>query len=106
MYAKYSYISQLGFFTGSAPCPTPNPADADKIPFINSEKNYSGCQQSAHKYYGLVGLGAGLGLALRSVYFIWFVLLLWAIMWRHLFVRAENSGIQRLISLNNAIFRP
>jgi len=23
---------------------------AEKIPFINSEKNYSGCQQCAHKY--------------------------------------------------------
>ena len=28
---------------------------AEKIPFINSEKNYSGCQLCAHKYYGLVG---------------------------------------------------
>jgi len=27
------------------------------------------------------------------------VLLLWAIMWRHLFVRTENSEIQRLISV-------
>ena len=34
-------------------CPTPNPTNAPrrkKIPFINSEKNYSGCQQCAHKY--------------------------------------------------------
>jgi len=23
---------------------------AEKIPFINSEKNYSGCQECAHKY--------------------------------------------------------
>jgi len=28
---------------------------AEKIPFINSEKNYSGCPQCAHKYWGLVG---------------------------------------------------
>ena len=28
---------------------------AEKIPFVNSEKNYSGCQLCAHKYYGLVG---------------------------------------------------
>jgi len=42
------------------------------------------------------------------------VLLLWAIMWRHLFVRTENSEIQLLISvrkdgnqaLNSAIFCP
>jgi len=33
---------------------TPLTRLAEKIPFINSEKNYSGCQQCAHKYYGLV----------------------------------------------------
>jgi len=44
-----------------APPQTPLTLLAEKIPFINSEKNYSGCQQCAHKYYGLVGLGVGLG---------------------------------------------
>ena len=34
--------------------PPANPALAQKIPFINSEKNYSGCHQCAHKYYGSV----------------------------------------------------
>jgi len=42
-------------FGGSAIiCPTPpaNPANAPgaKIPFINSEKKYFGCQQFVHKY--------------------------------------------------------
>ena len=38
-------------------CLTRNPAIAPgvKIPLINSEKNYFGCQQFVHKYYGLVG---------------------------------------------------
>jgi len=42
--------------------PPTNPAR--KIPFINPDKPFNGCQQSAHKYYGLVGLGLGLGLVL------------------------------------------
>jgi len=40
-------------FGGSAIiCPTRNPANAPgaKIPFINSGKNYFGCQQFVHKY--------------------------------------------------------
>jgi len=57
------------------------------------------------KYWGLAGLG--LGLALGSVWFSWFVLVLWTIMWHHLlnqcsvsmFVRTENREIQRLISV-------
>jgi len=68
VYGKYSYISQGRIFAGSAViCPTHKPCYglAHKIPFINSEKNFSGCQQCAHKYYGLVALG--LGLALGSV---------------------------------------
>jgi len=28
---------------------------AQKIPFINSKKNFSPCPQCAHKYWGLVG---------------------------------------------------
>jgi len=32
------------------PRQTPLPRLAEKIPFINSEKNYYGCQQCAHKY--------------------------------------------------------
>jgi len=32
-----------------------------KIPFINSEKKISGCQQCVHKFYGLLGLGLALG---------------------------------------------
>jgi len=54
-------------------------------------------------------IGLGLGLALGSVWFNWFVLVLWTIMWRHLlsaesmFVRMENSEIQRLISVKRWI---
>jgi len=33
-----------------APPANPAKALAYKIPFINSEKNYSGCQQCAQKY--------------------------------------------------------
>ena len=29
------------------------------------KKTFNECQQSAHKYYGLVGLGLGFGLVLR-----------------------------------------
>jgi len=35
-----------------------------KILFINPEKSYYWCQQSAHKYYSLVGLGLELSLVL------------------------------------------
>jgi len=55
-------------FAGSAIlCPTHKPCSAlaDKIHFINPEKPFCGCQQCAHKYYGLVGLGYGLGLGFR-----------------------------------------
>ena len=33
-----------------APPQTPLTRVAENIPFINSEKNYYGCQQCAHKY--------------------------------------------------------
>ena len=48
--------------------PPTNPANgpAQKIPFINVQKKFSGCQQCAHKYLGLVGLGFRLGLGLVS----------------------------------------
>ena len=58
MYAKYSYISSVGFSQVVqllAPPQTPLMRLAEKIHFTNSEQNYSGCQQYAHKYYGLVG---------------------------------------------------
>jgi len=71
----FSHVVQL-----FAPATNPATHLAQKIPFINSEKKYSGCQQCAHKYYGLVGLGLVLG----SVSFNWFVLVLSTTMWRHL----------------------
>ena len=42
---------------------TPLHASA-KNPFINPEKNFYGCQQSAHKYYSLIWLALGLGLVI------------------------------------------
>jgi len=52
--AQYSYISErvvqlLGRATN---CPTYDPycAPPRKIPFINMEKPFNGCQRSVHKY--------------------------------------------------------
>ena len=47
-----------------APCTNPAMHLAQKIPFINSERNYCSCQQYAHQYYSLVGLALGLVLGL------------------------------------------
>jgi len=69
VYAKYTGISANVVFSQVvqllAPPQTLLTHLAEKIPLINSKKNYTGCQQCAHKYYGLVGLGVGLGLGFR-----------------------------------------
>jgi len=49
---EFSQVMQL-----FAPPTNPANGPAQKIPFINVQKNFSGCQQCAHKYLGLVGLG-------------------------------------------------
>jgi len=54
-------------------CPTRIPCYAPprKIPLINMEKPFYGCQQFVHKYYSLVQLGLGLGLEVVLVVILW-----------------------------------
>jgi len=58
---------------------------------ITSEKKYSGCQQCVHKYYGLSFSKVRVRVTVRVSVSVSLVYLLW----RHLFVRTENSEIQR-----------
>jgi len=48
--AKRSNVGFLQVVQLFAPPTNPAMQLAQKIPFINSEKYYSGCQQCAHKY--------------------------------------------------------
>jgi len=50
----FSHVEQL-----FAPPTTQLTLLAQKIPFINSERKFFGCQQCVQKYYGLVGLVLG-----------------------------------------------
>jgi len=66
VWAEYSYISErVVQLLGNAkirPSHEPYHAPPWKVPLIYAEKSFNECQQSAHKYYGLLGLGLGLGL--------------------------------------------
>jgi len=74
--------------------------------FYKFGNKISGCQPCAHKYYGLVWLGLelGLGFILGSVWFNWFVLVLWIIMWCNLLNQlVDGTPLAAASAINNCV---
>ena len=71
------------------PCSTP----LQKIPFINAKQPFNGCQQSAHKYCSLVGLGLEFGLVLVLLCQLGVVLRLGSVQFEWLKVKQSKQCI-------------